>query len=145
MDRIWQWTWDRCEPRYYWWALCVAACLVSLPVYSVFILVPIVASEKSGRYVDATVVTVITVLLLVCIMVLPGRQWIRFMQQWAAGREIDRAAALEETYRYSRKSSALTVWATGVWAAALSVVVAAIAGAAWTRWCNTGSAAPSSE
>ena len=55
------------------------------------------------------------------------------MERWAAGREIDRAAALEETYRYSRRSSSLTVWATGVWAAALSVVVGAIAGAAWNR------------
>ena len=138
MDRIWQWTWDRCGPRYYWWALCVAAYLVSFPVYSVFILVPIVAAERQGQYIDATAVTVVAVLLLVCIFVLPGRQWIRVMAQWAAGREIDRAAALEETYRYSRRSSALTVWATGLWAAALSVVVGAIAGAAWTRLVQYG-------
>ncbi len=138
MDRIWQWTWDRCGPRYFWWALCVTAYLVSLPVYSVFITLPIVAAEKSGQYVDATAVTVVAVLLLVCVMVLPGRQWIRFMEQWAAGREIDRAAALEETYRYSRRSSVLTVWATGGWAAALSIVVGAISGAAWTRLVQYG-------
>ncbi|MEE2851940.1 MAG: adenylate/guanylate cyclase domain-containing protein [Actinomycetota bacterium] len=138
MDRIWQWAWDRYGARYYWWALCAAAYLVSLPVYAVFVSLPIVAAEKQGRYVDAAAVTVVAVLLLVCIMVSPGRQWIRYVGQWAAGREIDRAAALEETYRYSRKSSALTVWATGVWAAALSVVVGAIAGASWTRLVQYG-------
>jgi class 3 adenylate cyclase len=138
MNRIWQWAWDRYGPRYYWWALCVAAYVVSFPVYSVFVSLPIVAAEKSGRYVAATAVTVVAVLLLVCIFVLPGRQWIRVMERWAAGREIDRAAALEETYRYSRRSSSLTVWATGVWAAALSVVVGAIAGAAWSRLVEYG-------
>jgi adenylate cyclase len=138
MDRIWQWTWDRYGARYYWWALCAAAYLISLPVYSVFISLPIVAAEKPRQYVGATAVTVVAVLVLVCIMVSPGRQWIRYVGQWSAGREIDRAAALEETYRYSRKSSALTVWATGVWAAALSVVVGAMAGAPWTRLVQYG-------
>ncbi|ORW43144.1 cyclase [Mycobacterium paraense] len=133
MDRIWQWIWDCCGARYYWWALCVAAYIVSFPIYFALLSMPIVAFEQSGRYLDATVITVVAVLGLVCIMSLPYRRWARLWERGAAGHDIDRATALEATYRYTRMSSSQMVWATGVWAAVLSVVVGAIAGATWTR------------
>ena len=138
MDRIWQWTWDRYGARHYWGALCVAAFLVSLAVYPIFLSFPIVAFEKSGRYLAAMAVTVVAVLVLVGIMVLPYRQWARLLKQWATGEDVDRATALEATYSYARRSSFRTVWATGVWAAVLSVVVGAIAGATWSRLAQYG-------
>lgn len=133
MDHIWQWVWDRCGARYYRWALAVVAFVVSLLVYGVFLSLPIVAFEKSGRYLHAATVTVVAVLVLVCIMVLPNGRWARLLQRWAAGDGVDRATALAATYSYTRKTVPQTVWATGVWAAALSVVVGAVAGATWSR------------
>ncbi|OBF61007.1 cyclase [Mycobacterium sp. 852002-51971_SCH5477799-a] len=138
MDRIWQWIWERCGARYYWWALCAAAFLVSFPIYFSFLSLPIVASEKSDRYADATAISVVAVMVLVCIIILPGRPWARLMEQWSAGRDVDRAAALEATYNYARSSTARTVWGTGVWAAVLSVVIGAIAGATSTRLIQYG-------
>ena len=138
MDRIWQWTWDRCGPRYYWWALCAVAFLVSLAVYSVLVSLPIVASENPGRYLDATAITVVAVVVLVGAMFLPGRRWARLLKQWAAGDSVDRATVLEASYRYARKTSARMVWSTGIWAAALSVVVGAAVGATGTRLVQYG-------
>lgn len=138
MDRIWQWTWDRCGPRYYWWALCAAAFLVSLPVYTVFISLPIVFSERSGRYLGATAITVVAVVVLVGIMVFPDHGWVRLVKQWARGDGADGLAALEATYRYVRDSTVRTVWGTGGWAAALSVVVGAITGATGPRLLQYG-------
>ncbi|OBK37499.1 cyclase [Mycobacterium sp. 1165196.3] len=138
MDRIWQWTWDCCGPRYYWWALCAAGFLVSLPVYTVFVSLPIVVSEKSGRYLGATAVTVVAVVVLVGIMVFPDHGWARLVKQWARGDGADGVTALEATYRYVRSSTVRTVWGTGIWAAALSVVVGAIAGATGPRLLQYG-------
>ena len=56
MDRIWQWAWDRYSARYSW-VLWVIGFVVSLPVYLLLTL-PIVAFEKSGRYVEVAAVTV---------------------------------------------------------------------------------------
>ena len=138
MDRIWQWAWDRYGARRYLWVLGVMALLVSLPVYLVFLSVPIIAFEKSGRVVDATVVTLVAVLVLVCFMILPDRRWIRLVEQWAAGHNADRATALKATYSYARRATSRTVWGTGVWAALLSVVVGAIAGAPCSRLIQYG-------
>jgi adenylate cyclase len=57
----------------------------------------------------------------------------RLVEQWAAGREVDRATALEGTYSFARRSSSLMVWSTGVWVAVVSVAVGAIAGATGLR------------
>jgi adenylate cyclase len=137
MDRIWQWVWDRYGARYTW-ALCVVAYFIALPVYLPLLSFPIVALEKSGRYVETAAVTVVAVLVLVCIVVLPGRRLVRLAEQWAAGHEVDRATALEGTYTYARRATRRTVWGTGVWAAALSVVAGAIAGATWSRLVQYG-------
>ncbi len=137
MDRIWQWTWDRYGARYMW-ALCVSAFSVSLWIYLPVLSFPIVAVEKSGRYVEAAAVTVVAVLVIVCILLLPDRGLIRLVEQWAAGHEVDRATALEGTYIWTRRATSRAVWAYGVWAAVLSVVVGAIAGATWSRLIGYG-------
>ena len=122
MDRIWQWAWDRYGARYTW-AGGVIAFFISLPIYLTFVSLPIVAFEKSGRYLAATAITVVAVLVLACLMVLPDRRWARPAERWAAGHEVDRTAALEGTYVFGRRSTSRTVWIAGVLAAALAVVV----------------------
>jgi adenylate cyclase len=136
MDRIWQWAWDRYGARYTW-ALYAIAFPVALPVYLLLTL-PIVAFEKSGQYVEVAAITAGAVLVLDCMMVFPGRRWMRPVEQCAGGHEVDRAAALEGTYFYARRSSSRTVWSTGVWAAVLSVIVGAIAGATGSRLVQYG-------
>lgn len=137
MDRIIQWTWDRFGARYLL-AWSVLTFFISLPIYFVFVSLPIVAFEKSGHYVEAGVVTIVAVLALVCIFLLPGRRWVRPVQQWAAGHDVDRAAALEGTYINARRATVRAVWGTAVWAAALAVVVGVIAGARWTHLVQYG-------
>jgi adenylate cyclase len=136
MDRIWQWAWDRYGARYTW-ACGVIGFFVALPVYSLLAF-PIVALEKSDRYVEATGVTVVAVLVLECIMVVPNHRLARLAEQWAAGLEVNRATALEGTYSYTRAAITRTIWAAGVWAAALCIVVGTISGAAWPRLIQYG-------
>src|ERR1700712_37572 len=138
MDRIWQWAWDRYASRYTW-ATSAAALIVSLPIYFVFLSLPIVAFERSGRYVEAAVITVAAVLVLVWILVVPGhRMFFRPVEQWAAGHAVDRATALKGTYSYVRRATTRAIWGTGAWAAALSVVIGAVSGATWPRLIQYG-------
>jgi adenylate cyclase len=138
MDRIWQWAWDRYASRYTW-ATSVVAFIVSLPIYFVFLSLPIVAFERSGRYVEAAVITVAAVLVLVWILVVPGhRMFFRPVEQWAAGHAVDRATALKDTYSYVRRATTRAIWGTGAWAAALSVVIGAVSGATWPRLIQYG-------
>ncbi|HKV21503.1 MAG TPA: HAMP domain-containing protein, partial [Mycobacterium sp.] len=132
MERIWQWAWDRYGPRYMWFGATVAF-LVSLPIYGVFLSLPIVAFEGSGRRVEAVVITVAAVALLVGILVIPGYRLFVPAQRWAAGHRVDRVSALEGTYAYVRKASTRAVWATGAWAAGLSVAIGAVSGATSPR------------
>jgi adenylate cyclase len=131
MDRIWQWAWDRYATRYSW-ALSVIAFPIWLVVYLPLSFL-IVAFERSGRYVQAAAIVVFAVMVVECVVALPGHRLLRTAEQWAAGRPVDRATALEGTYAYARSTTSRTVWATGIWAAALSVFVGAIAGATGTR------------
>lgn len=140
MDRIIQWTWDRFGARYLW-AWSVLAFFISLPIYFVLVSLPIVAFEKSGHYIEAGAATIVAVLVLVCIFLLPGRRWVRPAEQWAAGHDVDRAAALEGTYINARRATVRAVWGTAVWAVALAVVVGVIAGARWTRLVQYGTVA----
>jgi class 3 adenylate cyclase len=71
-------------------------------------------------------------------MFLPGLGRSRLVEQWAAGREVDRARALEATYTWARGQVARAVGASAVFAALLSVVVGAIAGASWSRLVQYG-------
>jgi adenylate cyclase len=137
MDRIWQWAWERYGARFTW-ALCVIGFVLSMWIYLPLLSLPIIAFEKSGRYVEATAVTVVAVLVITCILILPDRRLIRLVEQWAAGHEVDRATALEGTYIWTRKATSRAVWSYGVWAAVLAVVVGAIAGAPWSRLIEYG-------
>jgi class 3 adenylate cyclase len=108
---------------------------VTLPVYLLLTLL-IAAFEKSGHYVEVTAVTA-GAAVLYCMMA-TQRRGMRLAEQWAAGQEIDRATALQDTYSYARRSSSQMAWSTGVWAAVLSVVVGAIAGATGPRLVQYG-------
>jgi class 3 adenylate cyclase len=136
MDRIWQWTWDRYAARYSW-AVFAISCLAMLPVWlgSTFL---VIAVEGSDRYVDAAAVTVVGVLVLVYVSVLAGVGPSRRVEQWAAGREVDRARALEATYAWARGAVVRTVGTAAVLIALLLVVVGAIAGATGSRLVQYG-------
>lgn len=136
MDRIWQWAWDRYAARYTR-ACWVVGFLVCAPIYLLLTL-PIVALEKSSHYVEAAAITLVAVPLLECVMIVPDLRTMRLVEQFAAGQEVDRAAVLESTYSYARRASVRTVWGTGVWAAVLSVIVGATAGAAGSRLAQYG-------
>ena len=136
MDRIWQWAWDRYGPRYSW--LICAICFILLLAVYLFPSFVVVAFEESGHYVEAAAVTVFAVALLLYVMGLPGLGPIRLAERWAAGHEVDRAAALEGTYTWARRVIARSVAANTVWLALLLVVVAAIAGATGWRLVQYG-------
>ena len=63
----------------------------------------------------------------------PGHRRLRLAQGWAAGNEVDRAAALKDTYAYARRPVSRLVAVHAVLSAALLVVVGAVAGASWSR------------
>jgi class 3 adenylate cyclase len=93
--------------------------------------------EKSDRYIEAAVVSVIAVPVLVYVVILPrlGRSPVEL---WAAGCEIDPAAALEDTYIMARRGVLRAVVFSAVWGAILSIVVAAYAGANGSRLVQYG-------
>jgi adenylate cyclase len=131
MDRIWQWAWDRHGPRYSWALFAVAFALL-LPAYLMLSFI-VVALEKSDRYVEAAAVTVVALPLLVYVYFLPGLGRLRLVEQWAAGRDVDRTSALDATYVTARGAVARGLGSSVVWLALLFVVVGAIAGATWSR------------
>jgi adenylate cyclase len=136
MDRIWQWAWDRYGTKYSW-----AICAVTLPIMAAIYLVAsfvVVAYEKSDEYVAAAAITVAAVPVLVYMMVLPGRGGLRSTEQWAGGRDVDRGVALRATYDYARRTAVRVVGSGAVWAALLSIVVAARAGATPERLVQYG-------
>jgi class 3 adenylate cyclase len=99
----------------------------------------VVAFEGSGRYVEAAAVTVIAVLAPpLWVFVTGGRRGLRRAEQWAAGQEVDRAAALEDTYIYARWTVPRAVGVVAVWSALLLVVVGVIAGATGSRLVQYG-------
>ena len=130
MDRIWQWAWNRYAPRYIW-AIYALAFPVVLPVY-LFMTLPIVAFEKSGRYVEIAMITAAALVALELIMIVPDRR-LNLVQRWAEGRRVERAAALEATYSYARSQTFRTLCCTWAWAAVLCIVVGAITGATGVR------------
>jgi adenylate cyclase len=136
MDRIWQWTWDRCAARYSW-AVYTVAVAVSLPSY-IFWLCLIVAVEESKEYVEAVAVAVVAVPLLGYANMLPGLGWSRLVDRWAAGGEVDPASALDATYAWARGAGARILGCNGICGALVSVVVGAIAGANGSRLVQYG-------
>jgi adenylate cyclase len=136
MDRIWQWAWDRYGPRYSW-AIC-AVFFSSILSVSLLLSFVVVAFEKSSHYVDAAAVTGVAVAVLAYAVILPGSRRFHLAQRWAAGHEVDRAAALEDTYTWTRAAAVrgLAVWP--VISGLLFVVVGAIAGASASRLVQYG-------
>jgi adenylate cyclase len=131
MDRIWQWAWDRYGTRYSW-AMYAVSVSELLSVYLVLSFL-IVAVEGSDRYVEAAAVAVGAVVVMVYVTNLPGLGGSRLVERWAAGREVDRARALDATYAWARMVGARAVGANAVFVALLFVVVGAIAGAPGSR------------
>ena len=100
MDRIWQWAWDRYGARYSWAFYAITfSILLSGYLFWSFV---VVAFEGSGHYVEAAAVTVVTVLVMLYVMLLPGLGPILLAERWAAGHEVDRATALDATYTWAR-------------------------------------------
>lgn len=136
MDRIWQWVWDRCGPRYSW-----AISAVLLPLMLPIFLLPsfcVVALEGSDHYVETVMVNVVAGLVLAYVLVLPGLGVSRVVDRWAAGQDVDRVRALDSTYRWARRTIARAVLGTAVWAALLLAVVGGIAGATGSRLIHYG-------
>jgi adenylate cyclase len=131
MDRIWQWAWDRYGARYSW-AIYAGSVSELLPVYLALSFL-IVAFERSDRYVEAAAVTAGTVLVMVYVTNLPGLGGSRLVERWAAGREVDRARALDATYAWTRTVGTRAVGANAVFIALLFLLVGAIAGASGSR------------
>ena len=131
MDRIWQWAWDRYGSRYTW-ALSVVGLPIVLSIWLVASFL-VVAYEKSDRYLEAAVVTVVAVVVMEYGYFLPGLGRIRLVERWAAGREVDLQKALAATYTYSRQAVLRIVAVNAVGAAVLLVVVGGIAGASFSR------------
>jgi adenylate cyclase len=130
MDRIWQWAWDRYGARYSWviWVVVFASSMA----YLVFSFV-VVAFEKSSHYVEAAAVTAVAMVVQNYVVVLPGGRRCRLAQWWAAGREVDRAQALQDTYTWARAAGVRGLWFMPVWDALLLVVVGVIAEASGSR------------
>jgi class 3 adenylate cyclase len=136
MDRFWQWAWDRYGARYSW-AIC-AVFFASILSVSLVLSCVVVAFEKSSHYVEAAAVTAVAVAVLAYVVILPGSRRFHLAQRWAAGGEVDRAAALEDTYTWTRAAAVrgLAVWP--VINALFFVVVGAIAGASEPRLVQYG-------
>jgi adenylate cyclase len=131
MDRFFQWAWDHHGARYSW-VLSAWVVVVALPIY-LFLAFVIVAVEHSSRYYSAAGVAGVAVLAIAYGALLPGHGAWRLAERWAAGRELDRARALEATYDWSRAGMARTLVVIGACGAVLSVSVGVIAGATGLR------------
>src|ERR1700756_5381190 len=100
MDRIWQWAWDRYRARYSW-AMFVAVFATMVWGYLLWS-VTILRFQRSTHYLPAVALTVMVVGVTAYLTVLPGREWSRMFEQWAAGKDVDRAKALTLTYVWAR-------------------------------------------
>jgi hypothetical protein len=111
----------------------VAVFFASILSISLILSFGVVAFEKSSHYVEAAAATGVAVAVLAYAVVLPGSRRFHLVHRWAAGRDVDRAAALEDTYAWTRAAAVrgLAVWP--VITALLVVVVGLIAGASVSR------------
>ena len=98
----------------------------------------VVAFEKSNHYVEAAVVTGVAVLVMSFVVFLPGSRRFRLAQRWAAGDEVDRAEALQDTYTWNRAVGVRALWFFPVFAALLLIGVGVIAGASGSRLVQYG-------
>lgn len=136
MDRFWQWAWDRYGSRYVW-VITLVAFVSGLPVFLLWSWI-VLAAENSSRYGAALIVAVVVGLAMAFFTNLPGRQHFRGAKQWAAGIEVDRAKALEDTYAWSRANTVRAMAVVPASVIVLITVVAAIAGAGASRLVQYG-------
>ena len=136
MDRFWQWAWDRYGSRYVW-VITISAFASSLPVYLIWAWI-VLAVERSSRYGAAFVVAVLVALGMSLVNSLSGRHFFRRAEQWAAGREVDRSKALEETYAWTRANAVKAMVVVPASVLVSITVVAAIAGAGTSRLVQYG-------
>jgi adenylate cyclase len=136
MDRIWQWVWDRHGARYSWaiWVALIASLLPPNILWSL----TVVAYGKSSRFAEAAIVTTVGVLVLSFVVVLPGSRRFRLAERFAAGGEVDRARALQDTYTWAHATGVRGLWFMPVSGLLLLVVVGAIAGASGSRLVEYG-------
>jgi class 3 adenylate cyclase len=136
MDRVWQWVWDRYGATYSWviWAI---SFVVLLPPYLVWSLL-IVAFEKSSHYVEASIFTTVATAVMAFVLILPGTRRVRLVQQSAAGIEVDRLKALEDTYAWTRAGVVRALAVTPLWSVLTLMVVGVIAGADGSRLVQYG-------
>lgn len=138
MDRIWQWAWDRFGARYSW-----AIYGISIPVLMVVYLVMsflVVASEKSGRYVEAAAVAVVAAMVMAYVIIRPGTSELQLIEQWAADRDrkVDPATALGATYTWGRGTGPRTTIGNAALLPVVLVLVGTIAGASGSRLVEYG-------
>jgi adenylate cyclase len=129
MDRVWQWAWDRLGPRYSW-VIFTVTLVVLLPIYLSLAIVEVglERSYDAGQLIEAAAVTAAVVLVVVYVMILPGRGANRLIERWAAGEEADRAPVLEASYVWTRTAVGRSIGANAVLIAALLTCVGAMAG-----------------
>jgi len=99
---------------------------------------PVVASEGSGRYVEAAVVAVVAAMVMAYVIARPGMSELHLTERWAAGHEVDRVRALGATYTWARGTGPRTTIGNAVLLPAVLVLVGTIAGANGSRLMQYG-------
>lgn len=117
--------------------LLMGAFASTLPVFLFWSWV-VVTFEKSNHYVEASVFAAVVALILNFVNLIPGIRRLRLAQQWAAGREVDRAKALEDTYAWVRIADIRALWLIAASLVVLLTVVGLIVGAGGTRLVQYG-------
>ncbi|SBS79514.1 conserved membrane hypothetical protein [uncultured Mycobacterium sp.] len=136
MDRIWQWAWDRYGPRYLW-VITLFGFASALPVYLIWSWI-VLAVEKSSSYGAASVVAVVVALSMSLLSSVHGSHQFRRAEQWAAGHNVDRAMALEDTYAWARANAVRAMVVVPASVLVLLTVIAAITGASASRLVEYG-------
>ena len=128
----------------YSWVICAVMSALFLPPFVMLSFI-VVASEKSDRYFEAAAATVVALPLLVSAYFLPGLGGLHLVEQWAAGRDVDRTSALDATYTWARGALSRGLAGTssgGLCCLSLSVRLRARLSGGWS---STGFWAPFSQ
>ncbi len=120
--------------------LLIGAFASTLPVFLVWswIVLALEKSTHSTHYIKASVLAGVVALGMALISVFPAGRRLRRAQQWAAGRAVDRAQALEDTYAWVRASDIRALSLVPASLVALLMVTGVIAGAGGSRLVQYG-------
>jgi class 3 adenylate cyclase len=136
MERIWQWAWNR-YGRNYSWVVMVFLLVAMLPPYLLWSLM-IVSLDRSHRFPEAAAMAVGVVAVMAYLVVSPGHEISQRIEQYAAGRDVNRAAALSDTYIWGRRMCTRGLISGAVGIAVLFVAVGALSGATGSRLLQFG-------